>query len=58
MRDKILKLDTLETFWEDTKRIVGYYEDRDLPDWLIKELQRVADFRYEQLKRRAENDKN
>ena len=57
MKDKIMKLNNIETFWEDVKRIVGYYEGRELPDWIIKDLQRWADYRHEQLlERRSKND--
>ncbi len=54
MIDKIMKLDNIETFWEDVKKIVGFYDDVFLDDWVIKDLQRWADYRYEQLKKRKE----
>ena len=55
MKDKIMKLDNIETFWEDVKKIVGFYDENVfLEDWIIKDLQRWADYRYEQLKKRKE----
>jgi len=51
MEEKIMKLTDIETFWEDVKKIVGYYDTNIfLEDWQIKRLQRIADYRYEQLK--------
>lgn len=51
MKNKIMKLDNIKTFWEDVRHIVGYYDDNIfLEDWVIKDLQRVADYRYKQLK--------
>ena len=52
MKEKIMKLNNIKTFWEDVRHIVGYYDENVfLEDWEIKELQRVADYRYEQLKK-------
>lgn len=48
--NKIMNLDNIKTFWEDVKNIVGYYEGKEWEDWQIKEFQRIADYRYEQLK--------
>ena len=51
MKEKILKLENIETFWHDVKVIVGYYDENVfLEDYVIKELQRIADYRYQQLK--------
>lgn len=40
-----------ETFYEDVRKLVGYYEHPpvDWEDWEIKNLQRVADNRYNEL---------
>ena len=52
MKEKIMKLNNIKTFWEDVRHIVGYYDENVfLEDYEIKELQRVADYRYEQLKK-------
>lgn len=52
MKAKIMKLNNIKTFWEDVRHIVGYYDENVfLEDYEIKELQRVADYRYEQLKK-------
>ncbi len=50
MVDKIMELNDIKTFWEDVKRLVGYYEGKEWEDWQIKRFQAVADYRYEQLK--------
>lgn len=47
MKNKILELNNIDTFWQDVKNIIG---DKDFEDYQIKELQRISDFRYEQLK--------
>lgn len=50
MKEKILKLNDIKTFWHDVKVIVGFYDENVfLEDWVIKDLQRTADYRYEQL---------
>jgi hypothetical protein len=54
MKDKIIQLDNVKTFWEDVKKIVGYYDNVFLEDWEIKELQRIADYRYSQLLEKEE----
>ena len=52
MKEKIMKLNNIKTFWEDVRHIVGYYDENVfLEDYEIKELQRIADYRYEQLKK-------
>ena len=48
-KHNIMKLENIKTFWEDVKNIVGYYEGVDYKDYEIKELQRIADYRYSQL---------
>lgn len=62
MKNKILELNNINTFWEDVKKIVGYYDENVfLEDWEIKELQRIADYRYENLllkKHLQENEVN
>lgn len=45
----IKKLNDKETFWEDVKNLIGYYEHRFWEDWDIKTIQRVADNRYEEI---------
>ena len=55
MKKKILELKNISTFWEDVRKIVGYYDENVfLEDWQIKELQRIADYRYEELKKENE----
>lgn len=50
MKNKIMQLENIKTFWEDVRCIVGYYDENIfLEDWVIKDLQRVADTRYEEL---------
>jgi len=44
--EKINALKNQETFWEDVRNIVGYYEGKPWSDHEIKELQRVADRRF------------
>ena len=46
---QIKKLSNVNTFWEDVRKIVGYYENRFHEDWEIKKLQRIADARYAEL---------
>lgn len=46
---QIKQLTNAETFWEDVRNIVGYYEHRFHEDWVIKHLQRIADARFEEL---------
>ena len=48
---KIKQLTNVKTFWEDVRNIVGYYEHKFHEDWEIKHLQRIADARYEELKK-------
>ena len=49
MKDKIMKLVNIETFYEDVKQLIGYYDSKEYEDYEIKELQRIADYRYSQL---------
>lgn len=50
MERKIKALTNKETFYEDVRQIVGYYDETVfIEDWDIKRLQRVADARYEEL---------
>ena len=50
MEREIEKLTNKETFYEDVRHIVGYYDERVfIEDWDIKRLQRVADARYLEL---------
>ena len=51
MENKIKALTNKETFWEDVRKIVGYYDGVHHEDRVIKRLQRVADARYEELNR-------
>lgn len=55
MKDKIMNLTNIKTFWEDVRKIVGFYDNNVfLEDYQIKELQRIADYRYEELKKEVE----
>ena len=47
---RIMGLKNIKTFYEDVRKIVGYYEGKDWEDWQIKHFQAVADMRYEELK--------
>lgn len=50
MEKKIKELTNKETFYEDVRRIVGYYNPNVfIEDWDIKRLQRVADARYAEI---------
>lgn len=49
MEKEINELTNVETFYEDVRQIVGYYEGRFIEDWDIKHLQRVADARYHEI---------
>lgn len=50
IENEIMQLSNVKTFWEDVRKLVGYYEGRDWEDWQIKRFQAAADYRYEQLK--------
>lgn len=50
MESEIKKLTNKETFYEDVRHIVGFYDETVfIEDWDIKRLQRVADARYAEL---------
>lgn len=50
MEKKIKELTNKETFYEDVRQIVGYYNPSVfIEDWDIKHLQRVADARYTEI---------
>ena len=50
MEKKINELTNVETFYEDVRQIVGYYNPSVfIEDWDIKRLQRVADARYAEI---------
>ena len=50
MESEIKKLTNADTFYEDVRHIVGYYDETVfIEDWDIKHLQRVADARYEEI---------
>ena len=54
LAEKIKALDSLDNFYENVRNIVGYYDDSVfIEDWDIKELQRIADARYEELKNKS-----
>ena len=47
MERQIKELTNVETFYDDVREIVGYYNPKVfIEDWDIKRLQRVADARY------------
>lgn len=50
MERQIKELTNVETFYEDVREIVGYYNPKVfIEDWDIKRLQRVADTRYAEI---------
>ena len=50
MEKKIKELTNVDTFYEDVRQIVGYYDPNVfIEDWDIKRLQRVADKRYTEI---------
>lgn len=56
MKNKIMALDNIDTFYHDVRIIVGYYNGIHHSDHVIKELQRVADYRYSQLLELSKSD--
>ena len=49
-KSQIEKLNTTkELFYDEVRKIVGYYDDIFWEDWDIKNLQRIADARYSEL---------
>ena len=50
MERQIKELTNVETFYEDVREIIGYYNPKVfIEDWDIKRLQRVADARYAEI---------
>lgn len=50
MEKQINELTNKDTFYEDVRKIVGYYDPKVfIEDWDIKHLQRVADARYAEI---------
>lgn len=50
MEKQINELTNKDTFYEDVRKIVGYYNPKVfIEDWDIKHLQRVADARYAEI---------
>ena len=50
MEKQINELTNKDTFYEDVRKIVGYYNPKIfIEDWDIKHLQRVADARYAEI---------
>ena len=50
MEKQIKQLANKDTFYEDVRQIVGYYNPKVfIEDWDIKHLQRVADARYAEI---------
>lgn len=50
MERQIKELTNVETFYDDVREIVGYYNPNVfIEDWDIKRLQRVADARYAEI---------
>ena len=50
MEKQINELTNKDTFYEDVRKIVGYYNPKVfIEDWDIKHLQRVADARYTEI---------
>lgn len=50
MERQIKELTNVETFYDDVREIVGYYNPKVfIEDWDIKRLQRVADARYAEI---------
>jgi len=52
MKAEIKKLTNVDTFYEDARKIVGYYDNVHIEDRDIKCLQRIADARYAELTRK------
>ena len=48
-KKSIESLNIKKGFYEEVRRIVGYYDNVEWEDWEIKRFQRVADYRYLQL---------
>lgn len=48
-KSKIEKLNTKNNFYEEVRKIVGFYDGIEWEDWEIKSLQRIADARYSEI---------
>jgi len=48
-KKSIESLNTKKGFYEEVRRIVGFYDGIEWEDWEIKQLQRIADARYSEL---------
>ena len=47
---QIKELTNIKTFYDDVRKIVGYYDDSLWwEDWDIKAVQRIADARYHEI---------
>lgn len=49
MEREINQLTNVDSFYEDVRKIVGYYDGLFIEDWNIKKLQAVADKRYTEI---------
>ena len=49
MEREINQLTNVDSFYEDVRKIVGYYDGVFIEDWNIKKLQAVADKRYTEI---------
>lgn len=49
MEREINQLTNVDSFYEDVRKIVGYYDGVFIEDWNIKKLQRIADKRYTEI---------
>lgn len=49
MEREIRELTNVDSFYDDVRKIVGYYDGVFIEDWDIKRLQRVADARYTEI---------
>ena len=48
-KSKIEKLNIKNNFYEEVRKIVGFYDEVEWEDWEIKSLQRIADARYSEI---------
>lgn len=48
-KKSIESLNFKKGFYEEVRRIVGFYDGVEWEDWEIKQLQRIADARYSEL---------
>ncbi len=48
-KKSIESLNIKKGFYEEVRRIVGFYDGVEWEDWEIKQLQRIADARYSEL---------